>query len=229
MHRWADAIVAVSEGVAADLSANTGIPRERVDVIYNPVITPGLFSAASERPAHTWFDDSSQVVLGIGRLVPQKNFMLLLEAFRAVRRDRDVRLVILGEGSERPALEAYVQQHGLADSVSLPGFLENPYACMSRAAVTALSSDFEGLPTVLVESLALGTPVVSTDCESGPREILRNGTLGDLVPVNDAAALAESIARALDRPRPVVPLDALSPFVLDSVLDRFRGVLKLDA
>jgi len=229
MHRWADAIVAVSEGVAADLSASSGIPRERIDVIYNPVITPGLFSAASARPAHAWFDESSRVVLGIGRLVPQKNFPLLLEAFRIVRRDRDVKLVILGEGSERPALEAYVKQHGLADSVSLPGFLENPYACMSRAAVTALSSNFEGLPTVLVESLALGTPVVSTDCESGPREILRNGTLGDLVPINDVAALAQAIARTLDRPRPVVPLDALGPFVLDSVLDRFRGVLQLDA
>src|SRR5262249_357683 len=177
-----------------------------------------LFSAASAPPAHAWFDESSPVVLGIGRLVPQKNFPLLLEAFRVVRRDRDVKLDILGEGAERPALEAYVKQHSLEDSVSLPGFLENPYACMSRAAVTALSSNFEGLPTVLVESLALGTPVVSTDCESGPREILRNGTLGDLVPINDVAALAQAIARTLDRPRPVIPLDALGPFVLDSVL-----------
>jgi glycosyltransferase involved in cell wall biosynthesis len=228
MHRWADAIVAVSEGVAADLSATTGIPGERIEVIYNPVITPDLLSAASAAPAHGWFVDSSPVVLGIGRLVPQKNFLLLLEAFRAVRRERMVKLVILGEGPERPALESYIERHGLSECVALPGFLANPYPCMSRAAVTALSSNFEGLPTVLVESLALGTPVVSTDCESGPREILRNGMLGDLVPVNDAAALARAIARALDRPRSIAPVEALGPFMLETVLDRFRSVLHLE-
>jgi glycosyltransferase involved in cell wall biosynthesis len=230
VHRWADAIVAVSEGVAVDLAATTGIPLGRIDVIYNPVIWPGLASEASKPPAHAWFEDSSRpIVLGVGRLEPQKNFPLLLEAFQAVRRVRDARLVILGEGSERSALEAYVREHGLQDSVSLPGFLDNPYACMSRAAVLALSSNFEGLPTVLIESLALGTPVVSTDCESGPREILRDGALGDLVPVNDATSLAQALIRALDARRRTVPLDALRPFMFDAALDRLRGVLQFDA
>jgi glycosyltransferase involved in cell wall biosynthesis len=177
-HRWAHSIIAVSDGVADDFARVTRTPRARIDVIYNPVITPALIAAAAERPGHPWFDDPSRpVVLGVGRLTHQKNFPALVEAFALVQRDHNARLVILGEGPERPALEAHVRQHGVQDCVALPGFLDNPYACMARASVFALSSWFEGLPTVLIESLAVGTPVVSTDCESGPREILRGGAL----------------------------------------------------
>jgi len=230
LHRWADAIIAVSGGVADDLAGTTGIPRNRIDVIYNPVITPALLPSALERPSHPWFEDSAgPIVLGVGRLVAQKNFRLLIEAFAIVKRDHNARLVILGEGPERFVLEEHIRRHGLRDSVALPGFLENPYACMARAAVFALSSDFEGLPTVLIESLAVGTPVVSTDCESGPREILRGGVLGELIPVGDIPAMARAIARAITSPRPAPPPEALRPFTLDVVLDQFQEAFRLDA
>jgi glycosyltransferase involved in cell wall biosynthesis len=230
LHRWADAIVAVSAGVAEDIATTTGIPRGRVDVIYNPVITPGLLRAASERPAHPWFeDDSRATVLGVGRLAPQKNFPLLIEAFARVNREHDARLVILGEGPERSNLEALVRRHGLETRVALPGFVTNPFACMARASVFVLSSDFEGLPTVLIESLAVGTPVVATDCPSGPREILRGGSLGRLVPVADVEALARAIQCTLVSPLPTPSAEALHPYTLDSVVDQFRKACGLDA
>jgi glycosyltransferase involved in cell wall biosynthesis len=229
LHRWADAIVAVSEGVAVDLANTAGIPRDRIRVIYNPVIMPSLLPAAAERPSHPWFEDATPIVIGVGRLVPQKNFRLLIDAFAIVSRSRAVRLIILGEGPERQALEKQIGRLNLQDSVALPGFLDNPYACMARAAAFALSSDFEGLPTALIESLAVGTPVVATDCESGPREILRGGALGGLVPVGDAAALAGGITRALDRPRAAPPAEALRPFTLDAAVDQFQEAFDLHA
>jgi len=229
-HRWADAIVAVSEGVADDAAGATGIPRARIGVIYNPVITPALTPAAAERPSHSWFaDGGSPVVLGVGRLAPQKNFRLLVEAFAGVRRSCEARLVILGEGPERPDLEQLVRQLGLQDVVSLPGFVDNPYSCMARAGVYVLSSDFEGLPTALIESLAVGTPVVSTDCESGPREILHHGTFGELVPVGDAPALALAIARALKGPRLCPPPEVLRPYTVDAAVEQFLEACNLDA
>src|SRR5205823_738341 len=135
------------------------------------------------------------------------NFPALIDAFAEVRRDREARLVILGDGPERPMLESRIGARGLDDSVAMPGFVDNPYACMARAAVLVLSSDREGLPTVLIESLAVGTPVVSTDCESGPREILKGGALGELVPVGDAHALARSISKVLAGERVAPPAE----------------------
>jgi glycosyltransferase involved in cell wall biosynthesis len=230
LHLWADVIVAVSSGVADDLARTTAIPRERITVIHNPVITPDLMLAATARTEHAWFDDATcPIILGVGRLTPQKNFRLLIEAFSIVKQHRDARLVILGEGAERPVLEAFARQNGIQDSVALPGFVENPYSHMARAALFALSSDFEGLPTVLIESLAVGTPVVSTDCESGPREILRGGMFGALVPVGDAPALAHAILRGLANPHAALPPEALRPFTLDVVLDQFQQAFNLNA
>jgi glycosyltransferase involved in cell wall biosynthesis len=232
MHHWADAIIAVSEGVADDVSRIARIPRNRVSVIYNPVLTPDLVRAAAARPSHSWFEDACcPVVLGVGRLTPQKNFRLLIDAFALVKREQDARLVILGEGPERAALEAQIQSRGLEGTVSLPGFVENPYACMARAAVFALSSDFEGLPTALIESLALATPVVATDCESGPREILSTGGIGALVPVGDVEGLALAIGRALKSraPRPRPSPEALRAFTLDAAVDGFLQACGLHA
>jgi glycosyltransferase involved in cell wall biosynthesis len=227
-HRWADEIVAVSHGVADDLAHTTGVPRDRITVIYNPVITPGLAAEAAAPSPHEWLDDPDHpVVLGVGRLTRQKNFPALIEAFEIVRRERNARLVILGEGPERPALEAQVRERGLRDDALLPGFVPNPHAYMARAAVFALSSDWEGLPTVLIESLATGTPVVATDCMSGPREILQDGKLGALVPVGDVGALAKALSRAITCGRASPPPDALLPFTSDVVLDQYEEVLGL--
>lgn len=228
-HGWADAVVAVSEGAAEDFARLANVSRDRVDVIYNAVITPALLRAAAEPPAHPWFaaDTRLPVVLALGRLEANKNFQVLIEAFARVRRERSARLAIFGEGPDRAELEERVRRLGLQDSVVLPGFVDNPYSCMARAAVVAVSSDWEGLPTVLIESLAVGTPVVSTDCPSGPREILQGGALGRLVPVGDVAALATAIRDALSAPRTPPPPEALFAYTPDVVLAQYQRVFGL--
>ncbi|MCR4405258.1 MAG: glycosyltransferase [Candidatus Acetothermia bacterium] len=195
---WADAVVAVSRGVAEDLAARTGLPIGIIRVVYNPAITPELFAKAEEPLDHPWFQPGEPpVILGVGRLVKAKDFPTLIRAFALVRKQVAARLMILGEGNERAKLEVLVRELGLEDDVVLPGFVDNPYKYMKRARVFVLSSRREGLPAVLIEALALGTPVVSTDCPSGPREILR-GCDELLVPVGNAKALAHAILWLLE-------------------------------
>ena len=197
-YRRADAIVAVSHEAATDLKQAFGLPPDRVRMIYNPVVSPALFLSAKEPVEHPWFiQGQPPVVLAVGRLCEQKDFLTLLRAFAQVRSCLPARLLILGEGPSRSQLEAAVSELGLSDSVALPGFVANPYSYMARAAVYALSSRWEGLPTVLIEALACGVPVISTDCPSGPREILRDGHYGSLVPVGDVNALARSLEEVL--------------------------------
>jgi glycosyltransferase involved in cell wall biosynthesis len=224
----ADAIVAVSEGAAADFARLAHVSTDRVNVIYNAVVTPALMRAAAEPPAHPWFaDEKVPVVLALGRLESNKNFKGLVDAFAIVKRRCNARLAIFGEGPERAALEAQVRRLALQDSVALPGYVDNPYSCMARAAAVVLSSDWEGLPTVLIESLALGTPVVSTDCPSGPREILENGALGRLVPVGDVDRMADAIEMTL-RNRHAAPVQAsLSRYTPEVVLAQYQRVLGL--
>jgi len=198
-YRYAESVVAVSKGVAHSLVANVGLPKDSVEVIYNPVLTKRYWQALEAPVEHPWFAaDNPPVVLGVGRLVAQKDFPTLIQAFARVRETREARLMILGEGPDRSALESLIRELGLDGSVLLPGFASNPVALMASAAVFALSSVREGLPTVLIEALASGVPVVSTDCESGPHEILQGGRLGRLVPVGDVDALASAIVEALD-------------------------------
>jgi glycosyltransferase involved in cell wall biosynthesis len=224
---WATTVVAVSRGAADDLARTSGLPRDRVEVVYNPVITPTMMALARKVPDHPWFAPGQPpVILGVGRLTRQKDFFTLVRAFAEVRRRRPVRLVILGEGEDRPALEALAGELGLADEVALPGFQENALAYMAGSAVFALSSAWEGLPTVLIEALAAGARVVSTDCPSGPREILQEGRLGALVPVGDSAALAAAILEALERPARAAPLDALTPFTRDASVDHYLRVIE---
>jgi glycosyltransferase involved in cell wall biosynthesis len=143
-----------------------------------------------------------------------------------VRRGRSIRLMILGEGEERPALEALGRKLGVADDVALPGFRDDAIACMASAALFVLSSAWEGLPTVLIEALAAGTPVVSTDCPSGPREILQEGRLGALVAIGDPTALARTMLDTLDQPRGAVPEDALQPFTRDAAVDHYLRLIE---
>jgi glycosyltransferase involved in cell wall biosynthesis len=203
--RWAlnsaDVMVSVSAGVADDLSAQTGIARERIRVIYNPVITDALHSAALVDNDHPWFQQGEPpVVLGVGRLEKQKDFPMLVRAFRLVRNRRMARLVILGEGTDRRRIEQTVADYGLFEDVMLPGSETNPYRFMKRSAVIALSSRWEGLGMVLVEGLSLGVPVVSTNCTHGPAEILCDGRFGTLVPVGNDEAMARALEFALDNP-----------------------------
>ena len=194
----ADVIGAVSEGVADDLSRSARIPRDRIQVIHNPIITPELAVKVREDLDHPWFKPGEPpVILSVGRLDPQKDFPLLIKAFARVRQSLPARLLILGEGPERAALISLVKQLGLEEDVSLPGFVSNPYPFMAHASVFVLSSRWEGLPTVLVEALYCGAPIIATDCQSGPREILRDGQYGQLVPVGDVECMADAILAAL--------------------------------
>lgn len=223
---WAAKVVAVSRGAADDLASASGLPRDLVEVVYNPVITPAVLAAARQAPNHPWFAPGQPpVILGVGRLTRQKDFPTLIRAFAQVRGRRAARLIILGEGEDRPALTALVAELGVADDVALPGF-QNALAYMASSALFVLSSAWEGLPTVLIEALAAGTRVVATDCPSGPREILQEGRLGALVPVGDATALAGAMLDALERPAGSVPSDALTPFTRDAAVDHYLRLIE---
>lgn len=196
-----DRIVAVSEGVAEDTLRVARVPRERIRVIRNPVITPELQRQAREPCPHPWLAAGQPpVIMGAGRLQHQKDFPTLIRAFARVRAVRDCRLLIIGEGAARPALASLAAELGVAGDLALPGFQTNPYAYLARAALFVLSSRWEGSPNVLTEALALGVPVVSTDCPSGPVEILDRGRYGPLVPVGDPAAMAEAMLATLEAP-----------------------------
>jgi glycosyltransferase involved in cell wall biosynthesis len=225
---WADGIVAVSQGVAKDLANITGIPRERIQVIYNPIIDSQLFAQAKEPVQHPWFQPSEiPVILGVGRLYPQKDYPTLIRAFAQVRKVRPVRLVILGCGPEQARLEALIDELGLKEEVALLDFVQNPYAYMARAAVLVLSSGWEGFGNVLVEAMAVGTPVVSTNCESGPSEILANGKYGLLTPVGDQIAIAEAINSVLSSNTKRVESSWLQQFSLEHSVEKYLKLLNI--
>jgi len=218
-------IAAVSEGAADSLAEVTGLPRERINVLYNPVLTDditGRFADPLPESAPTPY------VLAAGRLVGLKNFPLLLRAFAKIAAEKpDLNLVILGEGDDRAELETLRAELGLQERVSLPGFTDNPYPWLKHAAAFVLSSNWEGLPTVLIEALAAGVPVVSTDCPSGPSEILEGGRLGRLVPVNDVDALATALLEAVqENGNPAQPAD-LERYTLAAAADAYLELLGL--
>jgi glycosyltransferase involved in cell wall biosynthesis len=220
-------VVVVSEGVRDDMVQLTNIPREHVTVIYNPsVVGTEIQQKANEPLDHPWFAPGQPPVLvAVGRLQQQKDYPMLLQAFAQVRRSLPARLLILGEGKERPMLEALIRELDLEDDVGLPGFVMNPYAYMARASLFVLSSRWEGLPTVLIEALCCGTPAVSTDCPSGPREILRKGKYGTLTPVGDAAAFAQAITAALEKPLATPPPESWQPYDLGVIVHHYLDLL----
>ena len=225
---WGEEVTAVSGGVAADLVKLTWMPRERITTICNPVVTPEIERDAQATLDYPWFAPGSPpVILGVGKLKIQKDFPNLVRAFARVRRAVPVRLVILGEGGERKKLERLSRELGVAADVVLPGSVENPFAWMSKASVFGLSSAWEGLPGVLIEAMACGCPVVSTDCPSGPAEILEDGKFGPLVPVGDDAALAQAILSVLRRPPDRDRLRArAAAFSVEPAVDRYLEVLR---
>lgn len=202
-HRHADAIVAVSRTSAEDLAEVLGPAPPRIEVIYNPVASSRILDLAAEEIDHPWFNSRQyKVILSVGRLSKQKNYPLLIEAFARVLQDEPhSRLVIIGEGEKRAELERQVRDLSIAEAVAIPGFIQNPYPYMKRAAVFVLSSIYEGLPTVLVEAMACGSPVVATDCPGGVREILDDGRYGVLVPEDDVDSLAREIRKQLGSER----------------------------
>ncbi len=201
-------IVAISEDTAQDLRALLGTEAP-VTTIPNPIVTPQMLELAEAPIGHPWFPDARSgvpVLVFAGRLEVEKDLPTLLRAFARLREDRDCRLLIIGDGRLRPEIESVRAALGLTESVDMPGWASNPYPYLRRASLVVLSSFWDALPTVLIEALALGTPVVSTECGAGPREILAGGRFGPLVPPGDPQALADAMARTLADPLPAATL-----------------------
>ncbi len=223
----ADLVTAVSDGVANDVSSCAGLAQTSVTTIYNPILTDHIDTQAHLPVSHPWLEtDTIPIILGVGRLVPAKDFATLIKAFARIHATRPARLIILGEGRERQPLESLATQLGIASDFLLPGFENNPYAYMSRATVFVLSSLLEGLPNALIEALACGCPVVSTNCRSGPQEILANGDFGALVPVGDDHAMADAILATMEHPPNKERLRSrAAEFDIDTIAEQYLQAL----
>ncbi len=230
-YRQADAVVAVSHGLVRDLERIVGLDPGRVRVIRPGVISPRLFElAAAPVDLQGFFpspDPAARVVVSAGHLQERKGHETLLRAIHRARKVENARLLILGEGNQRGRLTDLGKELGLGDALAMPGWLANPYPAFKAADLVAMASWWEASPRVLVEALALGTPVVSTDCDYGPREILQGGRLGRLVPVRDDEAMAEAILATLREPRRPAPTEALREYTEDEMVRRFAEVLAL--
>jgi glycosyltransferase involved in cell wall biosynthesis len=232
LYRWADRVVVPSQGAAADLVHALNMPDHLIRVLPSPIVDQkDIFALASEPLDHPWFDEPAvPVILGVGELCARKDFQTLIRALARLRDLRPCRLVILGEGRQRQYLEGLVSHLNLEGSVSLPGFVKNPFPYMQRASLLVLSSICEGLPVALVEALAIGIPVVATDCPSGPREILSNGRFGRLTPIGDETSLAEAIMETLDSPLSSSVLrSAAMPFSVAQATSRYLEILGVEA
>ena len=198
LYRRASKINAVSEGVARDLMDSLKLPAGLVTAIHNPIVDQELYDLSMESVDHPWLNGEVPVILAVGRLVPQKDYPLLLRAFSSVRRKRRARLIVLGEGEQRRELERLAARLGIRQDVDLPGFIKNPFPFMRQCSVYVLSSRFEGLPGALIQAMACGAPAVATNCPYGPSEIIEPGKSGILVPVGDEKQLASALDRLLD-------------------------------
>ncbi len=226
---FADNIVAVSQGLARDLETEFKLKPDLIKTIYNPIINQNLLNKAQESLHHPWFtDEQPPVILGVGRLCQEKDFPTLIRSFALVRKQRNTRLMILGEGENRSNLEKLIQELGLDKDVLMPGFVTNPYAYMANASVFVLSSIREGLPTVLVEAMALNTPVVSTKAKGGALEILADGKFGDLVPVGDSKVMAEAIINVLDGNQKTFDQEWLKQFTIESATQKYLEIINTD-
>lgn len=230
LYRLADKVIVPSQGVAEDMAAYTGLPIDRIEVVLCPVVPEELFSQPQPRPDHPWFQPGEPpVILGVGELGPRKDFTTLVRAFAIVRSHRPCRLVIIGRGKLHDDLIALANELGVNRDVDLPGFKPTPYRYMAHAAVFAFTSLWEGNPFVLPEALAVGTPVVATDCPSGPREVLQNGRYGHLVTVGDVNALADAILKTLQAPLPADTLrEAARPYEIECSTTAYLKAMGLD-
>lgn len=206
-YQSASAVIANSDDVAAALSDKNWLPAERIHKIDNPVLTRSFYKKAQMEVKDTWLDASnSPLIITIGRLDKMKDQATLIKAFALVRKQADARLMLIGDGPERPNLRNLIKELGLEASVQLPGAMQNPYPILKRAEIFVLSSKYEGFGNVLVEALSLGKKIVSSDCTGGPAYILNAGEYGRLFPVGDHEALAREILLALAKQQDPEPL-----------------------
>lgn len=223
LYRYADKVIVPSAGVADDMAEYTGLERWRIAPTPRPVVPDGLLTQAFPRPPHPWLQPGEPpLILGAGELCERKAFEILLQAFARLHAERPCRLMILGKGGRREALLELAASLGVAEDFALPGFVDNPYAYMAHADLFAMTSRWEGLGFVLIEAMAVGTPVVSTDCPSGPAEILQGGRYGALVAVDDVAGLFQAMKDTLGAPPPPDSLKAaIQPYTVSAATDAY--------
>jgi|AntDeeMinimDraft_5_1070356.scaffolds.fasta_scaffold00748_11 glycosyltransferase involved in cell wall biosynthesis len=222
-----DVVTAVSQGVASDLSTISGIPQEQIEIAHNASMDPDIEHLATEDVDHKFFDTGYPVIIAVGNLTKQKDFETLLRSFAKVQENKQSRLIILGEGEKREELEQLRHRLGLDDMVDLPGFVNNPYAYLQQSSLFVLSSKWEGLPTVVIEALACGCPIVSTDCPSGPSEILKDGEYGTLIPVGDDKEMSTAILRMLEDPTPSDKLkERANDFSTEAAAERYLELIQ---
>lgn len=199
-YRRADALIAVSNGLAEEASTLMHLPRNTITTIHNPVIT-NKFQAllAASCPITLPLASDKPVIGFFGRLEPQKNVAMLINAFALVQKAVTCDLLVVGEGSLEVDLRHQCEHLGLTERITFHPFLRNPFPLMQRCDIVVLSSIYEGAPNILIEAMACGTQIVSTNCHYGPSEILQGGTFGQLVPVGDVDALAEALRRTITR------------------------------
>ena len=227
LYQWADAVIVPSHGAAEDLFKISGLSRDQIRVLHSPVVSQELYNSANENIDHSWFsDDQTPIILGVGELSDRKDFSTLIKAFALVRRERPCKLVILGEGRKRDDLIQLSADLKVEEDVWLPGFIQNPYPYMKQADLFVLTSNCEGSPVVLIEALSLGVPSVSTDCPSGPREILQDGRVGSLVPVGDVDALSKAMIHTIENPLPKeILMSAIKPYEVSYATEKYLSVL----
>jgi glycosyltransferase involved in cell wall biosynthesis len=223
----AEAIVVISDGVGQDLSDETEIDEAEFTTIYNPAYNPKIRKKATKPVENKWLtDDEKRVVIGVGNMKPAKDFATLVRAVRRLQDDEETYLIILGEGPNKNSLLDLATDLNIRNRISFPGFVDNPYAYMSKADVFVLSSAWEGFGNVIVEAMGCGTPVVCTDCPGGPSEILNNGEYGPLVPVGDEEAMATAIHNVLSD-----PIDSsrlyfrATDFAIEPIVDQYEEIL----
>ncbi len=201
-YSMAEKIICISDAVKNDFIKEINIKNNKLITIYNPAFDSDVLKKSHERISHPWLCNTQLfLVVGVGRLNQVKDFATLIKSFKKVLENKkNLRLIILGEGNLRNNLELLVKDLGIENFVSMPGFVNNPYAYMRSANVFVLSSLYEGFGNVIVEAMACNTPVISTNCPGGPAEILENGKWGKLVPVGDIDTMALAISEILTNP-----------------------------
>lgn len=224
----AQAITAVSKGVAEDLSKEFPGLSSKISILHNAVVTKELISKSNEPVQLPWNEvPSIPVILGAGRLVYDKDFNVLIEAVAIVRKQKRIRLVILGDGEEYKKIRTLANNLNFGEDILLNGYTKNPFSWMRISGLFVLSSRREGLPMVLIEAMACGCKVISTDCPSGPKEILQNGKFGKLIPVGDVQAMAKAIKDELESGQKPDSMDiAIKPFLAEVAADKYLTLMK---
>lgn len=224
-YKKADAVIAISDGVKESLVNSLNMKPDSINTIYNPAYSLESVELSYEKPSHYWFSLGTPVILSVARLEEVKDFSTLIKAFALLRKEINAKLIILGEGSERGKLESLINKMELQNDVDLVGFVDNPHAYMRAADLFVLSSKREGFGNVIVEAMACGTPVVSTNC-SGPKEVLEDGKWGRLVPVSDISALADAMKESLKHPSSVDVTERAKAFSVEKIAQEYLAVLE---